>query len=147
MRTRTHCDPGILKTHRGPARGKQQADTDAPQDKDTLTTGSSRSADSVSNGGDRWYISEVEKIIGNPVVTAAQATGVAGHVMEAENVAPDKGKQDLPPEGTQTQKPVALDLHKAAMPAERAAGGGEATRGTCADTAEARAARAQALPR
>ena len=32
---------------------------------------------------------------------------------------PEKGKQDLPTEGTQTQKPVAFDLGKAAMPTEQ----------------------------
>ena len=32
---------------------------------------------------------------------------------------PDKGKHDLPPEGTQTQKPVEFDLDKAAMLADQ----------------------------
>ena len=36
MGTRTHCDPGIFMTHKGPARGQQQPTGrhwDTPQDK------------------------------------------------------------------------------------------------------------------
>ena len=45
-----------------------------------------------------------EKSIGDPAATAGRATGAAGHVMEAEIVAPDKGKQDLPSEGAATRE-------------------------------------------
>ena len=59
------------------------------------------------------------KSIGDPTATAAQATGVAGHVMDEENVAPDKGWQHLPPEGGKPRKLSAGDPDRVAMPGEQ----------------------------
>ena len=39
--------------------------------------------------------------------------------MEAEKASPDKGKQDLPPEGAATHKRSAADHDSVAMPAEQ----------------------------
>ena len=62
-----------------------------------------------------------EATIGDPAATAEQASGVSGHIMDAENVTPDKGRQHLPPEGATKHKRSAGDHDRAAMPAEQPA--------------------------
>ena len=84
---------------------------------------------------------------GDLAAAANQARGVSALKMDQENAAPNVGKQHLPPENQLPHKLTASDSDKVAVPAEQPEQERPPGRGACADTAEARSARAQAPSR
>ena len=87
----------------------------------TVTPSSSLPFDFMANMTEATTV-VVDKNIGLLAATAAQATDVAERAwwkQSVENVAPDKGKQDPPPEDAQMQDRPLSDKDKAAMPAEQ----------------------------